>query len=42
MNPATLTGLYNEESKNYKIDNERIPIANYHPDLIMKKLKRSL
>ena len=31
-----------EVSNNSKIDNERIQIAHYHTDLIMKKLKGCL
>lgn len=36
------TPLSRVVSDNYQIDNERIQLANYHTDLIMKKLKGSL
>ena len=39
---SEITPFSEKVSKNYKIDNERIQIANYHTDLIMKKLKGSL
>lgn len=39
---SEITPFSEEVSNNYKIDNERIQIANYHKDLIMKKLKGSL
>jgi len=39
---SEITPLSEEVSNEYKIDNERIQIANYHTDLIMKKLKGSL
>lgn len=39
---SEITPLSEEVGNNYKIDNERIQIANYHTDLIMKKLKGSL
>ena len=39
---SEITPFSEEVSNNSKTDNERIQIANYHTDLIMKKLKGSL
>ncbi|KTD00999.1 ISSod13 transposase [Fluoribacter gormanii] len=39
---SEITPFSEEVNNNYKIDNERIQIANSHTDLIMKKLKGSL